>query len=484
MNTQKIFNFTVTFCLILTLLLPSAKASAEGNPSIQASTVYDYVRTQGWPEGTELTLTISGLGGPYTTNAVSEPISSNFYLQGYDIQPGNTLTVSGGGTTKILLVGSVAVTSVDPAADTVSGTAVTGTQVNVWVCDNTHCANRNPYADGSGNWTANFSELEPNGDGSTFDLVPGTRGGVNQFDNDGDWTEADWRVLNPPVFNPSIQASTVYDYVRTQGWPEGTELTLTISGLGGPYTTNAVSEPISSNFYLQGYDIQPGNTLTVSGGGTTKILLVGSVAVTSVDPAADTVSGTAVTGTQVNVWVCDNTHCANRNPYADGSGNWTANFSELEPNGDGSTFDLVPGTRGGVNQFDNDGDWTEADWTILKVAPLDSDGDGLNDDVDACPSQNPNGYDADHNGCTDTAAGLRQYLANLPANVVPGNTRTSLLAKVDNAITSFNRGKGQATNGQLQAFINEVQAQHGKKITSQTADLLIAYANNVIAGIP
>jgi hypothetical protein len=42
-----------------------------------------------------------------------------------------------------------------------------------------------------------------------------------------------------------------------------------------------------------------------------------------------------------------------------------------------------------------------------------------------------------------------------------------------------------AAIGQLQAFINEVQAQRGKKITSETADLLIAYARNVIAaGIP
>jgi hypothetical protein len=68
--------------------------------------------------------------------------------------------------------------------------------------------------------------------------------------------------------------------------------------------------------------------------------------------------------------------------------------------------------------------------------------------------------------------------------VIPSNIKTSLLAKVDSAISSLNRGKEQAAIGQLRAFINEVEAQRGKKISETTADLLIAYARNIMAQIP
>jgi len=35
----------------------------------------------------------------------------------------------------------------------------------------------------------------------------------------------------------------------------------------------------------------------------------------------------------------------------------------------------------------------------------------------------------------------------------------------------------------LQAFINQIEAQRGKKISEEAADMLIAYANNIIAHI-
>ncbi len=84
----------------------------------------------------------------------------------------------------------------------------------------------------------------------------------------------------------------------------------------------------------------------------------------------------------------------------------------------------------------------------------------------------------------DTVAELRQIVASAPASAIANNNQTSLLVKVDDAIRSLNKGNKQAAIGQLQAFINEVQAQRGKKITLQTADFLIAYARNVIATIP
>ena len=173
-----------------------------------------------WPIDSNLTLIINGAGGNYTTNATitqnpwnpgdPKDILASFDLQGYDLQPGDILTVTGGMTTKVLQVGSVAVTSIEPVADTLSGTAEPGAQLHVWACDNTHCANRNPTANINGIWTVNFFEIEPNGDGSTFDLVPGTKGGVRQYDDDADMTQADWWL---PVYG------TVHGFVLADDQP-------------------------------------------------------------------------------------------------------------------------------------------------------------------------------------------------------------------------------------------------------------------------
>ena len=58
----------------------------------------------------------------------------------------------------------------------------------------------------------------------------------------------------------------------------------------------------------------------------------------------------------------------------------------------------------------------------------------------------------------------------------------SLLAKLDAAQASVDRGNGEAFRGQLNAFINEVQAQHGKGIGAVAADTLIAEAQAILGG--
>jgi hypothetical protein len=67
------------------------------------------------------------------------------------------------------------------------------------------------------------------------------------------------------------------------------------------------------------------------------------------------------------------------------------------------------------------------------------------------------------------AAGLRR------------GTERSLLAKIYAALRSYHRGRDYTGNNQLGAFINEVKAQRGKKIPSDTADDLIANADCIIS---
>jgi hypothetical protein len=64
---------------------------------------------------------------------------------------------------------------------------------------------------------------------------------------------------------------------------------------------------------------------------------------------------------------------------------------------------------------------------------------------------------------------------------LPDDTAKSLLAKLDAALRAFVGGHDDAANGQLQAFINEVQAQNGKKIPPHGAALLAGEAGLVLS---
>lgn len=53
-----------------------------------------------------------------------------------------------------------------------------------------------------------------------------------------------------------------------------------------------------------------------------------------------------------------------------------------------------------------------ARYWIEYLGTFDSDGDGLADEDDECPSENPEGLDADENGCTDDIEDLLEYLCD------------------------------------------------------------------------
>jgi hypothetical protein len=63
---------------------------------------------------------------------------------------------------------------------------------------------------------------------------------------------------------------------------------------------------------------------------------------------------------------------------------------------------------------------------------------------------------------------------------VSDETKNSLVSKVENAQKSADKEKADTAINQLNAFINEIQAQRGKKISEEAADDLIAYAQSII----
>lgn len=110
----------------------------------------------------------------------------------------------------------------------------------------------------------------------------------------------------------------------------------------------------------------------------------------------------------------------------------------------------------------------------------DSDGDGIIDDDDVCPNENPLELDADQDGCTDSAAGLIDLIAMLPSDALDDTMKNNLTQKVTAAEQQATKDNICAAIHILEAFQDAVEAQRDKKITDETADFLIAYAANII----
>ncbi|MFO7642134.1 MAG: hypothetical protein R6X17_12970, partial [Candidatus Competibacteraceae bacterium] len=68
------------------------------------------------------------------------------------------------------------------------------------------------------------------------------------------------------------------------------------------------------------------------------------------------------------------------------------------------------------------------------------------------------------------------------AGLDPGQTN-ALNQVLRNAVNSANRGNTNAVTGQITAFINQVEAQRGKKIDSETADQLISTARKILVAL-
>lgn len=111
----------------------------------------------------------------------------------------------------------------------------------------------------------------------------------------------------------------------------------------------------------------------------------------------------------------------------------------------------------------------------------DSDGDGVFDDVDLCPTEDATGFDSNGDGCIDNLTGLSDILDTLVnEEVIPVEMEGSLTSKVDNAMLSADKDNICAGINTLIAFKHQIEAQRGKKLSEEAADELIDYADTVI----
>jgi hypothetical protein len=148
---------------------------------------------------------------------------------GHEVKPGDVVTVTDGTTKKDHIVIDIQVTSIDVAADSVVGTVSTpNSPVTVYAADGN--ANRSFNANALGNWIADFS-VSGDPEEPLLNIVPGTSGGAEQFDIDGDSTVYDWQVPRPEGWQHNPATGHDYLYVDDpMSWAEAEAYAVSLGG--------------------------------------------------------------------------------------------------------------------------------------------------------------------------------------------------------------------------------------------------------------
>lgn len=112
----------------------------------------------------------------------------------------------------------------------------------------------------------------------------------------------------------------------------------------------------------------------------------------------------------------------------------------------------------------------------------DADGDGVVDTIDACPGS-PSGEAVTTTGCalTEGIVVTRSLVQSYNLQQGIANSLDTKLSLIQNALTSVNNGNLADAANRLGAFINEVEAQRGNKLTDAQADELIAWVQELLA---
>ena len=207
---------------------------------------------------------------------------------GYDIQAGYSVNVTQGTTTKSHVVTVLEVTDVDSDADTVSGTAAAGSEVEVyaWTDEGGVAApKRVATANGSGVWIADFSEPADPGSGDPdedriWNLVASSEGMARQLDNDNDSTQIDWNVPNP-----TFTVRPDGDGVAGREWVPDDSVHVAIDDLDADALPDFEFDAPTDEWgefdeWDIGYDIQVGYNVSVTQGATTKTHKVTAITVT------------------------------------------------------------------------------------------------------------------------------------------------------------------------------------------------------------
>jgi hypothetical protein len=395
------------------------------NPAFQVRASDDRVEGWEWTLGDTVTIEVNDPSTPqeidYSATATVgvadwDPNQTWFGVNtsNYDLKVGDTVKVTAGDITKELYVSDYRITDVDLDTDTVRGIAGPGQRVNIWTCwQNDPCVNRDETAGDDGYWITNFAVPgEQDWEQQTANLRPGSWIDSSVSDEDGDNVMSGWYVEIP-----NIEANPGADWVVARGWPIGTVLTLTIddpsNGPGIDKTMNITMGPSSwdpndiaaASGPMSDFDLQPGHIIKVTDGNTEATYVPTHLSVTGFDLEADTISGIASPGMEVQVWVGETGPHILRYVTSDAlTGTWTADYGRPGQREDEQQLvDLQPGSIGFVKEIDANGNATHIDWQVAANQPP---------VANAGPDQSVYALDPvtlDASGSTDPEAGPLTY---------------------------------------------------------------------------
>jgi CSLREA domain-containing protein len=338
------------------------------NPHFNVFPEQDALELWGWPNGATVQVSIDdpyvpGLpdfSNSYTIAADEGDPSFHYWINiPFDVGPNDVVTITDGVIGRTHRVRNLAIVSASAKDDTVIGTAEFPSTVVIWPYGFDQYQ-MEPTVGLNGSWIADFGVIG-------FNLEPGMSGQANIFDEVGNATAIDWYVPNPRV--------AVYlegEFVIGWDWPHGAGVHLTIddptNGEGIDFEQDAIvgPTPFDPNTwwarldFAGAYDVKLGDIVVLTDGITTREHVVLPLNVGEIDGEMDTVNGTSLAGANIYVHPWD----ASFDPVvADESGNWMMNFTDL--------YDLVPGTWGIAEVFDDANNSTAIDWTVLLPVRID-----------------------------------------------------------------------------------------------------------------
>lgn len=346
-------NLLVVLALLTTSGVTGLRASAQdlaATPHMVVFPEWEFFDGLDWPDGATVSISVADKPVCSVEKESWGGFFNGNFGDGCDLVIGDEVTFSDGTTTQKHIVQNLSVTQADAATDVVAGTADEGAVVSVWPHETGLPETVTVGADGS--WSIDFT--------STFDLAVGTEGRAQINDENGNATAVDWRVPKPWLI-----AFPENDAVEAWEFPAGDEVTLTIAGAAGKEwkgTAEVTTWGDPRTYYrfdfASDYDLKIGDTVTLTSTNVPSSIshIVQSLAVTGMDSAANTISGMADAGVQVDVWVHGQDEFA-VHPLADINGYWTADF-------DDTSFDLKDGMCGRANTADANGLNTAVDWCL------------------------------------------------------------------------------------------------------------------------
>jgi hypothetical protein len=312
------------------------------NPRFVVFPEWEWFDGLDWPNGSIVTITVEGKPECTTTKESSGFFFNGSFGEGCDVVVGDVVTFADGETIRTHTVRNLTITAVDKEADTVAGTADVGDTVYVWP----HATGQQlqVMADETGAWLVDFTGL--------FDLVEGEGGRSEVRDEAGNATAVDWYIPNPRfVVFPE------WEWFDGLDWPDGATVTITVEGKPECETAMVSSGNFFNGSFGEGCDIVFGDIITFTDGDTIRTHTVRNLAVTEMNAAEDTVTGTADAGVVVQVWPHGHDQIATLQVTTGDNGVWIADFATVG-------FNLVPGIGGRSEVGDEAGNKTAVDWSV------------------------------------------------------------------------------------------------------------------------